>query len=470
MKKILILLSLVFIVSCGDIEQEHYDWKGKLFQFNVEVTNAPTTSIENKADVPYNEGEFEVTLEITAEDFYGDTVKDIKNSLRIYTPTGTCKPSIIEASSFVNGKATITVSVLKTYGTSYIVVEDLEGNIGVSDEEKKFFFEGLDVYDLQVPSSESATAANYYNDNYVRVSQNTHKDGNGHNIGNGNLMVLHSSGSGMYIIDLDRLDVDGTGTDSKDGIKTGDNTGACMIKSGDTWVNNPDFIGYSTVYVYSRNAPVNYDGDSSVGAGEEDFKYLRAGHKLDWFSGNLVEFPPGISNGMTELGFPIWEMIKDEMELPESTLDARMKYIPICKLEHDDFVIKGNSAQVKNLEKYESNIVAIKDVVIGDFDADNRDYKIYSQWQVYPTGTDPNLSNKPTFRVVSITGASEFDLLFENGTIGKGTEISEIKGILHHVYDHLWVIYLRDKCDIRLKDDNLGGWNDMIDNSPECNK
>ena len=52
----------------------------------------------------------------------------------------------------------------------------------------------------------------------------------------------------------------------------------------------------------------------------------------------------------------------------------------------------------------------------------------------------------------------------------KGTEISYVRGILHHVYSDIWVIYLRSKCDIKLKDDNLGGWNQMIDNDPECNK
>jgi len=466
MKKLFILISfsLVFMISCGEIEQEQMDLKGKLFQFEVNVINSPFTSNDTKSDVPYAEGEFVVDLEITAKDFYGDTVEDIASNLKIYTSTGSCKPSIIEKSAFVNGKVNITVSLLKTYGTSFVVVEDLEGNIGISDEEKKFFFKELDIYDIQIPSSDSSTASNFYNDHYIKISQNVDLDtGVKHN----NLLVTHASGSGMYVIDTDRLDVDGAASDA-DGVTTGDNTGACMIKSNGQWVKNPNFIGFSTVFIYSRNAPINYDGDSSVGAGEEEFSYLRSGHKLDWFSGNLVEFPPGISNGMTELGFPIWEMLDGETELPAEVLDERMTHIPVCELEHSDFVIKGNSTLIKNLEKYESNIVTIKDVVVGDFDKDNKDYKIYSQWQVYPTGTDMNASLKPTFRVVSITGASEFDDLFKDGTIGKGTEITEITGILHHVYAELWVIYLRDNCDIKLKDGSLGGWNEKI--ASECNK
>lgn len=468
MKKLFILLSLslVFMISCGEIEQEQANLNGKLFQFEVEVVNSPFTSSATKADVPYEEGEFVVDLLITAKDFYGNTVKDIDSDLRVYTSTGTCNPPTIKKSDFTNGVASKTVSLLKTYGTSFVVVEDSAGNIGISDEEKKFFFKELDIYDIQIPMSDSSTASNFYNDYYIKISQNKDIDTDRKHE---NLLITHASGSGMYIIDLDRLDVDGAASDA-DGVTTGDNTGACMIKSNGAWVKNPDFIGFSTVFIYSRNAPINYDGDSSVGAGDEQFSYLRAGHKLDWFSGNLVEFPPGISNGMTEVGFPIWEMLDGETELDPTILNERMTHIPICELEHSDFVLKGNAELVKNLEKYESNIVTIKDVVIGDFDKNDDDYKIYSQWQVYPTGTSMSLDVKPTFRVVSITGASEFDDLFQDGTIGKGTEIAEVTGILHHVYDYIWVIYLRDKCDIKLKNDNLGGWNSKINSAPECNK
>jgi hypothetical protein len=204
---------------------------------------------------------------------------------------------------------------------------------------------------------------------------------------------------------------------------------------------------------------------------------------LAWFSGNLVEFPPGVSNGMSELGFPIWQMIDGEMELDDSVLDERMKNVPICQFAHSDFVAgKTDATNIKKMERYESNLVEIKDVIIGDFDANNDDYKIYSQWQVYPKGTSSTATNKPTFRVVSINGASDFDLLFNKNVessctgdscekvLKKGTEISYIRGILHHVYSDIWVIYLRNKCDIRLASDTLGGWNTMLDNSPECNE
>jgi len=528
-KIILMLLSLIFAVSCVEIEQEHIDLHNKLFKFEVEVLSAPDTSPDSPADIPYEEGLFDVELKVTALDFYGKKITDIKDNIKIYTSTGACEPSRIFASDFTDGEARITVSLLKTFDASFIVVEDTSnGIIGVSVEkdnneelvDKKFFFKGLDIYDIQLPSNNTVNAKTFFNDSYVRISQNTDSDGsNPHN----NLMVIHASGSGMYIIDTDRLHIDGNG----------DSTGACMIKnnSGD-WVKNPDFIGYSTMYVYSRNAPINYDGDTSVGAGNEDFKYLRSGHKLDWFSGNLVEFPPGVPNGMTEMGFPIWQMISGEMDLDDDTLDLRMKDVPVCEFEHSDFVEGRNDVtNIKKMERYESNIVEIKDVEIGVFDADNKDYKIYSQWQVYPIGTDITVSDKPTFRVVSISGASEFDLLFhqkrdltckdewcskdedlcindggesgefectgsdvptdkecdeklkdfmckDNGcnenlcerVLHEGVEIAEIKGILHHVYSDIWVIYLRSKCDIKLKDDELGGWNEMIKNDPECKK
>ncbi len=471
-KIILMLLSLVFVISCGEIEQGKVDLHGKLFQFKVDVLNAPETTQLLPANIPYHDGEFQVEIKVTALDFYGEKVTDLKNQLRVYTSTGTCNPGNISASDFIDGETTLTVSLLKTFDESYIIVEDSgNGVIGVSDEDKKFYFKGLDIYDIQLPSNSTADASNFFNDSYIRISQNTDPDGsNPHK----NLMVIYASGSGMYIIDTDRMHIN----------EAGDNTGACMIKDGTgNWIKNPNFEGYSTMYVYSRNAPINFDGDSSVGAGEEDFKYLRAGHKLDWFSGNLVEFPPGISNGMTEMGFPLWEMISGEMDLDESVLDERMKDIPICELDHSEFVAGRNDAtNIKNLERYESNIVEIKDVQIGTFDANNKDYKIYSQWQVYPIGTDITATDKPTFRVVSINGASEFDLMFhqnkdENCTgencekiLKKGTQISYVRGILHHVYSDIWVIYLRSKCDIKLKDDSLGGWNNMINNDPECNK
>ncbi len=471
-KIILVLLSLIFVISCGEIEQGKVDLHGKLFQFKVDVLNAPATSQLNPVDIPYHVGDFQVEIKVTALDFYGEKITNLKNELRVYTSTGTCSPSSISAADFNNGEVTLTVSLLKTFDESYIIIEDSgNGVIGVSDEDKKFWFKGLDIYDIQLPSNDTADAPTFFNDSYIRISQNTDADGNNPHK---NLMVIYASGSGMYIIDLDRLHVDGNG----------DNTGACMIKDGSgNWIKNPDFVGYSTMYVYSRNAPINYDGDTSVGAGQEDFKYLRSGHKLDWFSGNLVEFPPGISNGMTEMGFPLWEMISGEMDLDDATLDARMKDIPVCELEHSDFVAgRNDAANIKNLERYESNIVEIRDVQVGTFDANNKDYKIYSQWQVYPIGTDVTAVNKPTFRVVSINGASEFDLMFHQNKdencsgencekiLHKGTEISYVRGILHHVYSDIWVIYLRSKCDIKLKDDNLGGWNQMIDNDPECNK
>ena len=462
MKKIylsLIILGL-FIVSCGEVEQKQIDLNGKLFQFKVEVLQAPDTSEISPADIPYNEDDFKVKIKITAQDYYGNTIKDFKNNIKLSTSTGECKPANLSGSSFTNGVATTEVSLIKTFGPSFIIAEDSKnGVIGVSDESKIFYFKELSIYDIQLPKGNSPDSENYFNDSYIRISENTDSDGsNAHH----NLMVIHASGSGMYIIDTDKLHVNGGG----------DNSGACMIKDANgNWVKNPDFKGYSTIYVYSRNAPVNFDGDTSVGASEEDFKYLRAGHRLKWFSGNLVEFPPGVPNGMTEMGFPLWQMIDGEMDLDDQTLDERLKDIPICKLEHSDFVTGRSDAEhIVNLEKYESNLVEIRDVQIGDFDADNKDYKIYSQWQVYPIGTDLNAPNKPTFRVVSINGASEFDLMFKDNTIHKGTEIEYVRGILHQVYGNIWVIYLRNKCDIRLKDDSLGGWNQMIDNDPECNK
>ncbi len=434
--KIFILSILILSFYGCEVVYQAPDLTGKKFALKVDIKDAPQSSETNRLTIPYTEEDTKITLEISLVDYYGTVLKQPLNRVAIIPENGKAVPKYIDPSVFVDGKAVIEVSLVNTYGSINIVAEEDEGIVGVSD--KQIHFKPLSILNIQKPANEtdpSSSSPFYYN--FVKVDETA----------NQNLMVLHASGSGMYIIDLDRM------TDA-------DNSGACMIKQNGKWVKNPAFVtgngGYNTVYIYSRNAPVNYDDESSE-AGLFDF--LKAGHKLEWFAGNLVEFPPSFTNGMTEISFPIWSIKKSEFLLTDDQIKTRLAQVPICDLEPSDYPI-GND-QIKILERYESNLVRVKNVKIGAFDADNRDYKRYHQWQIVPEGGAGKMS------VASIESAAEFDEQYLKGN-PTGKDLLSITGIMHQVYGDIWIIYVRNKCDIKVKD--APNWNTWLDeaNGKKC--
>lgn len=139
------------------------------------------------------------------------------------------------------------------------------------------------------------------------------------------------------------------------------------------------------------------------------------------------------------------------MDTQVCTIGDDLSYYPAGALAEGSTLEYSSGSAIMNLERFESNVIRITDVVIGEFDPDNKDYKQYSQWQVIAGGCDSSdFSVCPRFRVVSRNNAAEFDAMFAAGTVKKGTHLKSVTGVLHQVYDSTWVIYARSCRDIVL--------------------
>ncbi|MBN2694912.1 Ig-like domain-containing protein [bacterium] len=380
---------------------------------SFKVESSVKNSSDNLFEIPIATA-FETTLTITALDYFGNVLTDYNGDIIVTSSRGTVS-SQTEA-TFTNGVATSDITLLYGYGPTRVVVSDNKSEnwpVGTTDP---IYFRELKIFDTQYPSNNAVPIKSPFENIYAKVTT-------------GNMFVAHVSGTGMYLVDL---------TDPED---------YCMLKdqSGDYTQINPDFRGFNSMYIYSRNTPENYTDGGSTGVDVDDFREILPGQRVEWFAGNLVEF-----NDMTEISFPTWKIESLKDELKEShpdwsddqitaevlrIVEEQRKNIPICKFDESYFPAGNNDfATIKKLEPFESNIVTVQNVKIGDYDSE------YSQWNIHPAS-----STSKVLRVVSKEAipVSEF-----NPEEKKGQTLQSVTGVLQHVYGGIWVIYVRNINDI----------------------
>ncbi len=418
---------LIFLLGCEEYNLPQTDLT-KRYQFDVEISSSvyPQLGEDTPIEIPYDlpsanpvKTPLELNVKITLKDYLEQVVTSVNGetysgkNISFSLSNG----EIIDGNKikdnivFTNGIAEITIQIKHTYDEVALIVEDISiDSVGISN--KMMHFKNITIEDIQKPIPPEIYGKAAFLDIFVHITspvltENIADDEIGKSI-----YVVAVSATGMYLLDL-----------SQDKYKC-----ETFNSATNTWEQNPNFEGYGTLYIYSRNAPENYSGDSSTGVGEEYFKRVRAGQRLEWFSGNLSEYLE-----MTELSFPLWNISIDEQRLDDSILESRMSKIPVCKINSEWFPTgRSDQTAIKRLERYESGLVRVENVTIGEYDP------LYYQWEIKsPTGT---------MLVISRDNAPDFDPV-----ANKGKKIKSLKGVLHQIYGELWVINVRNMDDIVLE-------------------
>ncbi len=407
-----ILFSFLFLmILSGCTEKTETEILTGVVSFRVE--SSVTNSIDNPFEIPMDA--FDTTLTITALDYLGDVLTTYTGDIVITSSRGTIASQT--KATFVNGVATSSISLNYGYGETRFVVSDNKSENWAVGTSNPIYFKELTIFDTQYPIDNSVPIKSPFVGLYLKIKM-------------GNMFVIHVSGTGMYLVDL---------TDSND---------YCMLKdqNGEYTQLNPNYRGFNAMYIYSRNTPENYTDGGSTGVDVDDFRQILPGQRVEWFAGNLVEF-----NDMSEVSFPTWkiEVLKGKVkrenpswsdeQIVEEVLrrvEAQEKNIPICKFD-DSYFPAGNNdfTTIRKLEPFESNIVTVKNVKIGDYDEQ------YAQWNISPVS---GATNK-VLRVVSKEAIPESVF---NPKEKKGQTLQSVTGILQHVYGGIWVIYVRGVEDI----------------------
>lgn len=484
-----VIAGISFMWGCT-VEPDKQDLSG-IFQYNVEIT---TEISDNKHPIPHGD-EMLLTIKIDPKDYYDKAITfptEIESdgyqtyfAFELRPTTGEIFPESVltddqkrkqiyrsKLESYDSVKRELTLYPVTAGTDTFTTSVYLRHAYGKVRVFAKGYLVTYDNYEKQISSIQALDATGstnvinfqdltiYDTQLYERAYTGTtvHLEGE-------NLHVIETTGTGMYLVDIDFDLMGRTDLTPEEEVKF--NQQFCMLEDGTL---NPDFVGYNAMYIYSHSAPENYTGESAAGAEEEDFEAVKSGDKVNWITGNLSEFLE-----MSEISFPVWEMdesleaanpnatekeletLKDskraemvaKMDTQVCTIGDDLTYYPGGVLKEDSTFEYSSGVAVMNLERFESNVIRITDVVIGEFDPDNRDYKQYSQWQVL-AGNCSGFDFCPRFRVVSRDNAAEFDAMFAVGTVAKGTHLKSVTGVLHQVYDDTWVLYARSCRDIVL--------------------